>query len=301
MINSKLQKLIERPELISQLQFPDISEILISARDIFREEYLLMNMELKNSGESIYVIGDLHGNLQSLKKILEIINENNPRYILFLGDLVDRGENQLECLILVLILKIIYPTKYFILKGNHETIEMNQAYGFYSDFLKKFKDPTRFNEILSVYQILPICFVFNNSILCVHGGISEDYEILNKINGIKTKQIDENINKTIGYGIYQMLWNDPKDVEDLNFSNSFRGPGIKFFGQKAFDNFMKINGLKYLIRAHECFPEGYRWFFNRRLLSIFSAANYRGLFSPNPASYAIIRNDTVHPKIIEKL
>jgi len=301
MINSKLQKLIERPELILKLQFSDISEILNNARDILREEYLLMNLELKSSEEKVYVIGDLHGNLQTLKKILEIINKNNPRYILFLGDLVDRGENQLECLISVLILKIISPTKYFILKGNHETFEMNQAYGFYSDFLKRFKDPTRFNEILSVYQVLPICFVFNNSILCVHGGIPEDYEILNKLNGIKTKQIDEKINKSIGYGIFQILWNDPKDVDDMKFSNSFRGAGIKFFGQKAFDHFMEINGLKYLIRGHECFLEGYRWFFNRRLLSIFSAANYRGYFSPNPASYAIIRNNLIFPKIIEKL
>jgi serine/threonine-protein phosphatase PP1 catalytic subunit len=88
-------------------------------------------------------------------------------------------------------------------------------------------------------------------------------------------------------------------VEILNFSNSFRGPGIKFFGQRAFDAFMKKNNLQLLIRAHECFPEGYRWFFNKRLLSIFSSANYRGYFSPNPGSYAIIRDNNLIPMLIQ--
>ena len=70
------------------------------------------------------------------------------------------------------------------------------------------------------------------------------------------------------------------------------------FGEEAFIKFMDANNLKYLIRAHEAFPEGYRWFFDKKLLSIFSAANYRGPFS-NPASYAVIRKNSIIPKTIE--
>ncbi|MHA2289375.1 MAG: hypothetical protein ACXABG_11375, partial [Promethearchaeota archaeon] len=92
-----------------------------------------------------------------------------------------------------------------------------------------------------------------------------------------------------------MIWNDPKS-ELKGFSESFRGPGIRFFGEDVFDGFMKDNDLKYLIRSHEIFPEGYRWFFNNRLLSIFSSAHYRG---KNPASYAIIKNGLVLPKIVD--
>jgi serine/threonine-protein phosphatase PP1 catalytic subunit len=93
------------------------------------------------------------------------------------------------------------------------------------------------------------------------------------------------------------MWNDPK--ENLKgFSNSYRGPGIYFFGGDVFDEFLHQNDLKYLIRAHECFSEGYRWFFQNRLLSIFSSANYRGNSNPNPASYAIIKNNEVIPKLL---
>ena len=102
---------------------------------------------------------------------------------------------------------------------------------------------------------------------------------------------------SIGDGIFQIIWNDPK--ESLrNFNGSSRGPEIKFFGEEAFKKFVDANNLKYLIRAHECFPEGYRWFFDKRLLSIFSAANYRGP-SSNPASYAIIKNNEIIPKTLE--
>ncbi|MFX0135301.1 MAG: hypothetical protein ACFFDN_16775, partial [Candidatus Hodarchaeota archaeon] len=122
-------------------------------------------------------------------------------------------------------------------------------------------------------------------------------DILKKLKGKKSKDFST-IFQSISQSIYQIMWNDPK-LGLKGFSDSFRGPGIKFFGIEVFENFMEVNNLKYLIRAHECFPEGYRWFFDKKLLSIFSSANYRGYFSPNPASYVIIRNNEIIPKLIK--
>ena len=160
--------------------------------------------------------------------------------------------------------------------------------------------------ILAVYNVLPICAIINNSILCLHGGIPEDLDILKKLKGLKLKDIDMSISKSIQEGIFQIMWNDPKsglrsdtDSRLQGFKESFRGPGIKIFGEDVFDKFMKANKLKYLIRAHECFPEGFRWFFNKKLLSIFSSANYRGSYAPNPASYAIIKKDEIIPRLLE--
>ncbi|MFW9945230.1 MAG: metallophosphoesterase [Candidatus Odinarchaeota archaeon] len=296
---SYLKNLIKKPNIISDLKYEELSNIFQDAKSYFEEENLLLEFRLDGNEEEVYIIGDIHGNLQSLVKLIEIIEKKNPKLVIFLGDIVDRGSNQLECLILVLALKIIEPNRYFLLRGNHETLEMNQYYGFFQDFISKFRDQSKFNEILSIYDVLPICALINDKILCLHGGIPEDIDILKKMKNKKLKDFDKTTIKLINPGIYQILWNDPKDVEILNFSNSFRGPGIKFFGQKAFDVFMEKNNLQFLIRAHECFPEGYRWFFNKRLLSIFSSANYRGFFSPNPASYAIIRDNNLIPKLIQ--
>ncbi|MFW9882166.1 MAG: metallophosphoesterase [Candidatus Thorarchaeota archaeon] len=292
-----LKELINNPLLISDLRFDDISKILHNAKDIFEKENLLLEFNLKDNDKEIYVIGDIHGNLDSLLKLLEIINENHPEVVIFLGDIVDRGPKQLECLLVVLALKILDSHKYFLLKGNHETLEMNQYYGFFQDFIYRFKNADNFNEILNIYNILPICAIVNNTILCLHGGIPQDNDILKKLRGIKTNEI-ESILSSISSGVFQIIWNDPK-AGLKGFAESFRGSGIKFFGEDVFDHFMKKNNLTFLIRAHECFPEGYRWFFNNRLLSIFSSTNYRGIYAPNPASYAIIRDNKIIPRLLE--
>jgi len=294
--NSVLYDLISHPQKISTLKFEIISNILKTVKNILEQENLLLEFSSKEIAEDVYVIGDIHGNLETLTRLIEIINHNNPKKVIFLGDIVDRGPKQFECLLIVLALKILYPSKYYLLRGNHETLEINESYGFFQDFISRFDDHSKFSEILSIYNVLPICALINREILCLHGGIPEDDGILKKLKGQKCKNFRKIYNSN-GQGIYQIMWNDPKSGLE-GFSDSFRGPGIKFFGDDVFENFMKYNDLKFIIRAHECFPEGYRWFFNNRLLSIFSSANYRGSYAPNPASYAIVRNNDVIPKLL---
>ncbi len=291
--NSILHDIIKHPKKISILNFDIISNIIKRFKKILEEEYLLLEFSLEKDGDDVYVIGDIHGDLETLTQLIDKINKNCPKIVIFLGDIVDRGPMQFECLLIILALKILYPSKYYILRGNHETLEMNEYYGFYQDFISRFRDQSKFNEILSIYNLIPICALVNRVVLCLHGGIPQDIDILKKIQGYKCKNFREIYNSNMK-GIFQIMWNDPKS-ELRGFSKSFRGSGIKFFGNDVFENFLKNNDLKYIIRAHECFAEGYRWFFNERMLSIFSSANYRG---SNPASYAIIRNNKIIPKIL---
>ena len=296
MDSSFLKSLIENPSEIAELEFSEIQTIIHEAKKILENENSLLNLNFKDKGETYYDIGDIHGDLNSLRYFIEKINSFNPNRVLFLGDIVDRGLNQLECLILVLTMKIISPQQIFLIRGNHETLEMNRAYGFYQEFINKFYHYEWFNEILSLYDVLPICAKINQSILCVHGGIPKDFSILNKLNNIKTRD-SSSIYEKEGNTLYQMMWNDPK--EDLRgFSQSYRGSGIYFFGKDVLNDFLNENKFNYLIRSHECFPEGFRWFFNKKLLSIFSSANYRG---PNPASFAIIKNHQIFPENIANL
>lgn len=289
-----MNDIIANPYKISELEFHKISQILNKAEDILKEETLVMELNAENFGSETFVIGDIHGNLESLLKIIKIIEQANPRYVIFLGDIVDRGPYQLECLILILALKIKQPNKYFFLKGNHESLEINQYYGFYQDFIFKYKDQSKFKDVLALYKVLPICALVNRTVLCIHGGIPEDYEVLNKLKGVKTQDLDL-LSKSLAKSLKQIMWNDPKS-NSTGFSDSFRGIDIKNFGEDVFKDFMEKTKLSSLIRSHELYPEGYRWFFNKRLLSIFSSANYRG---KNPASYAIIRNNLVIPKLVD--
>lgn len=288
-----LKELVSQPRLLSKLGFANISRILHNAMNLFEEENLLLDLNLKIENKEIYVIGDIHGNLNTLLELIKVIENNDPQMVIFLGDIVDRGPKQLECFLMVLILKILHPQKYYLLKGNHETLEMNQKYGFVQDFMSRFNNYEKFNEILMIYKVLPLCAIINSSILCLHGGIPQDVEILDKLRDVKTKDLSMIIS-SISQNLIQIMWNDPK--RNLQgFSESFRGPGIEFFGEDVFETFLKENNLKFVIRSHEYFPEGYRWFFHKRLLSIFSSANYRG---KNPVSYAVVNNDEVYPQIL---
>ncbi|MHA1459645.1 MAG: metallophosphoesterase [Promethearchaeota archaeon] len=293
---SFLNRLIENPYLIAKLNFKKLILVFREAVKLFRDETLILELKKEHSRDKVMVIGDLHGDLKSLTKLMEIIKNENPKYVIFLGDIVDRGLYQLECLILILALKIKDSNKYFLLRGNHETLEVNRNYGFYQEFLNRFKDNKKFNQVTAIYNALPYSALVNESILCLHGGIPEDFNAIRRLRGIKTSEIDLTYENT-AKSLLQIMWNDPK-TKLKGFSESFRGRDIKFFGEDVFTDFMRENELDYLIRAHERFPEGYKWFFNKRLLSIFSSANYRGTLTPIPASYAIIRNKTVIPKVI---
>ncbi len=296
MDKSFLEKLIAQPEKITQLRYDDISLILMESKSRFQEENLVIEYQPEKEEDLTLVIGDIHGNLTSLMNFIAIIKNENPNKVIFLGDLVDRGARQLECLIVVLCLKILYPKKYILLKGNHETLEMNKAYGFFDDFHYRFGKAGDYGEILSLYQQLPICAIISKKIACIHGGIPEDISLLKELKGLRATDLIQSHDKTLEEGIYQILWNDPKEGL-TGFMGSYRGPGIKFFGEDVFEAFLQENELEYAIRGHECYEGlGYKWFFNERLLSIFSSEDYRGDYFPNPAGYALIKNNRIHPK-----
>ncbi|KAJ1355063.1 hypothetical protein KIN20_012326 [Parelaphostrongylus tenuis] len=94
---------------------------------------------------------------------------------IFLGDYVDRGRRSLECVCLIPTLKILFPRKYQILRGNHECKGINRVYGFYDELLDRFeKEEAKrlwlgFNE---VFAWMPLAGLVGKKILCMHGGIS---------------------------------------------------------------------------------------------------------------------------------
>lgn len=71
----------------------------------------------------IYAIGDIHGCLNSLEKIIEKVNPSLEDTIVFLGDYIDRGNNSKEVIEFLLRFSNVYKNTIFI-KGNHEWMIM---------------------------------------------------------------------------------------------------------------------------------------------------------------------------------
>lgn len=76
----------------------------------------------------ITIVGDIHGHLNDLLTILAIHGlPSKTNAYLFNGDFVDRGSASIECILLLLALKLHCPTSVFLNRGNHEAREVGAS------------------------------------------------------------------------------------------------------------------------------------------------------------------------------
>lgn len=139
------------------------------------------NKTLLNISSPSIVIGDLHGNLHDLIRLMNSMIDIFSNRVLFLGDYIDRGQYQLETITLLLSLKIEYPDHFFLIRGNHEFAAVNSTGGFKDEILKSGYSETLFDKFNEVFSWLPIAAVINDHIFCVHGGLSPLFHLISQI------------------------------------------------------------------------------------------------------------------------
>ncbi|MDI3484983.1 MAG: hypothetical protein PWQ75_398 [Methanolobus sp.] len=241
----------------------ELHRLLQNTFEIFTSEEALVRI---NSSKAL-IVGDIHGNLEALEFILYIRKALKCDHIVFLGDYVDKGPHSSEVLERILKMKLREPETFILLRGNHETREMNRVHGFYDEIL----DEELFLAANRTFEEMPISAVINDSIFCVHGGIPGPVD-LNRINKEEA---------------FHFLWNDPSGCDGI--SASIRGPRPKCFGGDVFSEFMDKNDLSLMIRGHTALFTGHAWCFDRKMLSIFSCPEYTG--KSNNASFALLKED----------
>lgn len=261
----QFEKIISDPKLVSKIT-PDIIESLIDVTTSqFKSEFNL----LKIHSDSIIFVGDTHGDFDTTLKVVDYFFKNDLETLIFLGDYVDRGPKQLENILFLYALKVCYPTKVYLLRGNHETPLANSYYGF-KDTLSALNLLQYYDKFNNSFGYMPVAAIVNDTYLALHGGIASNLDDIKKVNSIPRP--DEVWSSSI---LMELLWNDPRE-EISGFVPSYRGPGIFFFGRDVFESFMNHNNLEQMIRAHEVFLEGYHYYFNKKILSLFTSSNYVG-------------------------
>ena len=225
----------------------------------------------------LYICGDIHGQFYDLLRLFEILKYPPESKFLFLGDYVDRGKRSLECILLLLCLKIKYPSRIFLLRGNHESEDINRMYGFYDECKRKVSLRI-YKKFCNLFNILPITALVGEKILCMHGGLAYDLKNIDQLKAIKrpTEIPDAGL-------LCDLVWSDPDDSLYFDFcTNKERGISV-CFSKKKVEEFTKENDLDLICRAHQVVEEGFQFFANMKLITVFTAPNYMDEFDNNGA------------------
>eukprot|EP00339_Tiarina_fusa_P001205 CAMPEP_0117076298 /NCGR_PEP_ID=MMETSP0472-20121206/53783_1 /TAXON_ID=693140 ORGANISM="Tiarina fusus, Strain LIS" /NCGR_SAMPLE_ID=MMETSP0472 /ASSEMBLY_ACC=CAM_ASM_000603 /LENGTH=557 /DNA_ID=CAMNT_0004802137 /DNA_START=328 /DNA_END=2001 /DNA_ORIENTATION=+ len=248
-----------------------------------------------------YIFGDIHGNLEDLHffsdNIWRLGMSLTAGNFLFLGDYVDRGMSCLEVTAYLLAMKLQLPNKVYLLRGNHETRDVNGWEEHYGERSFIYQCRNRFGDDIGyriweacnqVFDRLPLAGVVDQDIFCVHGGIPRPLspnttriqDILNvpKVAGINPPyEHEEDAYQQVAS---DCIWSDPasEDQEqhsvdqETGFGESLRGGGAICFGDKAVTDFLQQQGFSYIMRAHEAHAEGVAVSKSARVFTVFSTS-----------------------------
>ena len=123
---------------------------------------------------------------------------------LFLGDFVDRGFNSVETFLLLLALKVRYPERIALIRGNHESRQITQVYGFYDECMRKYGSANVWRYCTEIFDYLSLAALVDEKVFCVHGGLSPDITQMDEIRAIDRKQEVPHEG-----GMWDLMWSDP--------------------------------------------------------------------------------------------
>ena len=228
----------------------------------------------------IKICGDIHKQYSDLLRLFNYGGYLPKANYLFLRDYVDRGKQSLETICLLLAYKIKYPENFFLLRGNHECASINRIYGFYDECKRQF-NVRLWKTFTDCFNCLHVATLIDDKILCMHGGLSPKLTHLDQIRKLShpTDILDFVL-------LCDLLWSDPgRDIKGWRMNDR----GVSYtFGLDKVSEFLNKHDMDLICRAHQVVEDGYEFFADRQLVTIFS--------TPMPPHLTLIAHPcTPHP------
>eukprot|EP00616_Rhizochromulina_sp_CCMP1243_P018986 CAMPEP_0119000500 /NCGR_PEP_ID=MMETSP1173-20130426/64107_1 /TAXON_ID=1034831 /ORGANISM="Rhizochromulina marina cf, Strain CCMP1243" /LENGTH=316 /DNA_ID=CAMNT_0006952003 /DNA_START=30 /DNA_END=980 /DNA_ORIENTATION=- len=259
--HSELDGQIERLKRRENLTEKEIRVLCSQAKEILSKEENMHTVPAP-----VTVVGDIHGQFYDLLELFRIAGDAPNTNFVFLGDYVDRGYYSVECATLVVLLKTRFPSRVCLLRGNHESRQITQVYGFYDECLRKFGTAEVWLEFVEVFDYLPLAASVAGKIFCPHAGLSPSIDTVDQLQGLSRKQEVPHEGP-----ICDLVWSDPDD--NMGWGISPRGAGYTF-GPDITEQFNHNNGFNFVVRAHQLVMEGFQWAHPNLCVTVFSAPNY---------------------------
>ena len=169
---------------------------------------------------------------------------------MFNGDIADRGRSAVEIFLLLFAFKLNCPGSVIINRGNHESADMNEVYGFAQEVRQKYGG-LLYQKFQDIFHLLPLCVVLEKRVFIVHGGLCrKDNITLHHIDKLHRQRpcpaSPHSFEDTL---MFDLLWADPQPDRGRGWST--RGADCIAFGPDVTDAFLTKNNLEVCIRSHQ--------------------------------------------------
>lgn len=108
--------------------------------------------------------------------------------------------------------------------------------------MRKYGNLNVWKYTMDTLDFLPLGAIIDQKILCIHGGLSPEICTVDQIRTIDRRQ------EIPHDGAYSdLMWSDPENIS--NWMINTRGAGW-YFGDKVTNEFLELNDLELICRAH---------------------------------------------------
>lgn len=175
------------------------------------KEILASEANVREVIAPVTIVGDVHGQYHDLLELFQLAGPLPTTNFLFLGDYVDRGYFSLETATLVVCLKVRYPARVTILRGNHESRQITQVYGFYDECFRKYGSANVWKCFTDLFDYLPLAGLVSGmcreKLFCPHGGLSPSFDNIDSV-----QELDRVQEIPHEGPLCDIMWSDPDDT-----------------------------------------------------------------------------------------
>ncbi|KAI9928268.1 hypothetical protein ASPWEDRAFT_131365 [Aspergillus wentii DTO 134E9] len=148
---SDLDRAISQLRACRLIPESQVRELCCKARELLIEEGNVVSVDAP-----VTICGDIHGQFHDLMELFRVGGDVPDTNYLFMGDFVDRGFYSLESFLLLLCLKVRYPDRITLIRGNHESRQITTVYGFYDECIRKYGSANVWRYCCEVFDYLAL-------------------------------------------------------------------------------------------------------------------------------------------------